>query len=206
LFGSLVLEGDPGIITTDVMRATIAFKWQMYGHRSWIRDLLRYLVFCASCISGCNLLVRMPPDCPLYSNGFDCFETEHFCGWALLLLATSINLTYLHEEVLQLAAEKLEYFYSMYNFVDASLIMLQFALLPMIAYDIEGYNQMAALTELIVLVKVAKLSRGNDRMSFLVTMLEEIDRHDSVHDNHFCRAHRFHLRHDAVCCQRSRRR
>eukprot|EP00966_Prymnesium_polylepis_P012202 280239-Prymnesium_polylepis.2 len=56
LFGSLVLEGDPGIITTDVMRATIAFKWQMYGHRSWIRDLLRYLVFCASCISGCNLL------------------------------------------------------------------------------------------------------------------------------------------------------
>jgi hypothetical protein len=63
LFGSIVLNGDPEIITTDVMRATIAYKWQAYGRRLWIQDLVRYFILCGCCITGCNLLVRMPPDC-----------------------------------------------------------------------------------------------------------------------------------------------
>ena len=62
----------------------------------------------------------------------------------------------------------------MYNVVDASVIVMQFSLVGLIAFDINGYHTVAALTEQLVLVKVAKLSRGNDQMSFLVTMLEEI--------------------------------
>ena len=103
-----------------------------------------------------------------------CSQHPRNASQILLTISTGLNLKNLHEELLQLSTEKLEYFYSLYNIIDASLILMQVVLPPLIACDVQGYNHIAAVTEMLVLVKVAKLSRGNDQMSFLVTMLEEI--------------------------------
>ena len=81
LFSSLVQRGEPGIITADCMRATIAYKWQTYGYDFWIYDLLRYLVSCTCGITGLNILCREPPSCPLLWDGFECFEWWHYVTW-----------------------------------------------------------------------------------------------------------------------------
>ena len=58
LFSSIVLRGDPLAIEAEVMRATIAFKWQAFGFKAWLYDLSRYAIFCGCCIPGQLLLTR----------------------------------------------------------------------------------------------------------------------------------------------------
>eukprot|EP00966_Prymnesium_polylepis_P099270 2299165-Prymnesium_polylepis.1 len=148
------------------MRATIAFKWRMFGSADWRMNVVKGLVFNAVTDSGFHLLVfHRPAD--------EEWTTELVLGWVLFGVASLMNLSYAHEEVVQLRAERRAYFMARYNIVDNVLIVLLLVLIPFLIWRLDGAPQMAALTDLLLLVKMAKLSRGHPQLSFLTTMIDQ---------------------------------
>ena len=63
---------------------------------------------------------------------------------------------------------------SFYNTIDVGLIGLYIALFPCVFGRVSGLPEIAAVTDFLLLVKLAKLSRGHERLSFLYTMIEQV--------------------------------
>jgi len=83
LFETIVHANMPELITSPAMRAAIAFKWQAYGARLWMRDVQVFALFLASYSVG--LWLRLSPSvdaawAPL--------------GWPVVLIAVAIAVNY----------------------------------------------------------------------------------------------------------------
>ena len=61
-----------------------------------------------------------------------------------------------------------------YNTIDGALIIMYIVLFPCVVERVGWLPEIAAVTDFLLLVKLAKLSRGHERLSFLYTMIEEV--------------------------------
>ena len=61
LFRALIETEHHGIISSDVMRAAIAYKWQAFGQVTWIAQLRVFFVFLLSFLVGLALIFECAP-------------------------------------------------------------------------------------------------------------------------------------------------
>ena len=138
------------LIATDVMRAAVAYKWQMYGERIWMKNLLLYGLFFSCFVVGLFLIQgdRDPPP------GW--VET----GSVLFVIVEVINVYYTILEVREMCEAGWNYFKSSQNIFDALSVLNIFSLAPMLAMGAESSHFMAAVGTVLMLPKMASIARG----------------------------------------------
>ena len=172
LFNALVEASyrDNRIIGTRIMKAAIAFMWNSFGRARWLTEILVFALYCVS-FAG-MLLILAPPE----AEGLDPTSSRALLGWGLAAVTALINLRYCAEEWSELVAEGVDvYFRNMWNVSESMLYGLMLAM-PYLFYA--GHSSTArtlgAVCMLLIFYKAMQISRGSERMAFLVAMLEEI--------------------------------
>ena len=102
-------------------------------------------------------------------------RTRFAVGLGIFGVAWTTNFVYLKEEWGQARAGLGDYLSSFFNIIDAALVFSTALSAPLILCGWpESARMLGATTDLLLMVKVGKLSRGNDGMSFLLSMLGAI--------------------------------
>jgi hypothetical protein len=93
-------EGVSNIISTDVMRAAIAFKWRTYGKRRWQWRCAQFATFFVTYNTALGVLSRVTAE----------DDALHKFGAACLIVAFCFGVQSTLLELLQLIARGLQYF------------------------------------------------------------------------------------------------
>ena len=186
VFAALVAaaQSHPRLILSEPLRAAIAFKWETYGRRLWLKQGAVNLAFACCYFVGCGLLLLGGPGNPYAfgdDDGFDygqdalltwrtsALSAEACIGWALFALASVLNIYFAWLESTEVRdAQKTgalkQYFSSWVNWVDLVLMVVVVALVPLIALR-SGFAPTAAVVgATLTFLRSAKLANGHKKV------------------------------------------
>jgi len=177
IFTSLVkaAESELDLIMSDVMRATIAFKWKAYGYSRWVRQVVTAATFVVCYLM--SLFVLLAGDRNVQLD--DLFDAERgveiLVGGLLFLVASGINVMYGLQELHEMRSTgPWGYVCSVQNWFDCASCLNVLSLAVLILSGSDLARSFGALGTVLLIPKLAAVSRGHERMSALVTMLGEI--------------------------------
>ena len=164
------------LIQTDVMRAAIGFKWQAYGEATWRQQAFLYAFFFFTYVMSCLYLVedgqreaKILGEIPWNEPKP---ETDATLGAFFFTLTSLINLYYLYLETREMRS--FAYLKSAQNIFDLLSIGNILSLAPLLWYNHPLAPFFASLGTMLMIPKMAAISRGSERSSKLITMLGEI--------------------------------
>ena len=168
-------ENSIDLIQTDAMRAVIGFKWKTYGEALWRRQALLYAFFFLSYVMSCIYLLEDPNRGAKIAGEISWDEPKsppNPVGFAFFGVTSLINLYYLYLETREM--NSLAYFTSAQNIFDLLAISNIFALAPLLALNHPTAPLFGAIGTLLMVPKMASISRGAERYSKLISMLSAI--------------------------------
>ena len=167
-------ELDLDLISCDIMRTAIAFKWSAYGGRKWRLMVTKIAAFFLSYISSLSLLLDSQRAME------DGTASDQVWWWWLGLMlfgvTTAINVTYGLEELFELMGSDslVAYFCKVKNTCDLASFANILLLLPLVLLRSPVAPVTGSFGTLLMLPKMAAVARGHERMSALVRILGEI--------------------------------
>lgn len=168
-------EKELDLITCDVMRAAIAFKWQTYGHSRWVMQVVTFTTFFVCYLISLFLLLarKTPVALPDFFFAEDAPHLQF--GGVLFLIATLINWQYGLQELHEVQSSgPREYFASAQNWFDCACFLNVGLVFLLIVSGSDLARTFGALGTVLLLPKVGAVVRGHEKMSALCTMLFEI--------------------------------
>ena len=172
------------IMDTRVMRAAIAFKWQAFGRVMWLREVAILACFFATYIAGVHMLLGICNGdltaAAVTIVGFDSTATQcedSMWGWGLFFGASLLNVRYALLEIREWRAiGAAVYLSSPQNICDMALILNVFGLGVSLLLSSAWAPVLGSLGTVLMLPKMAAISRGASSFSMLVTILQEVVR------------------------------
>ena len=165
LFKAFIETEDEDIVTSEVMRCAIAYKWGKYGETTFNLQLLLFMAF--------FLFYTAAMLFAIHDNGVYNFPT---LGLVLFTLAFLIEVHYTVEEILEFTLDsKCDFITHMswINVVDVLLISVMFLLFPVLWFGWPFAGILAAMGQLLMLPKAGSVIRGSS-VSFIVFIIKEI--------------------------------
>lgn len=168
-------ESDLDLISCDIMRAAIAFKWRAYGQRKWRVMVSKISVFFLCYITSLFLLLDSQQAIE-YGTASEHADSWWWLGLLLFCVTTVINFGYGAQELneLRTADSYSVYFRNVQNACDLASFFNILLLLPLVLLHSPAAPVTGSFGTLLMLPKMAAVARGHERMSSLVTMLSEI--------------------------------
>ena len=164
------------LIQTDAMRATIGYKWKAYGKAKWEQQALLYGFFFFTYVMSCLYLVEDSQREEKIQGEIDWDEPKpqktKALGGFFFSLTMLVNLYYLYLEVQEMRS--FAYLKSAQNVFDLLSICNILSLAPLLWYNHPLAPLLGSLGTMLMIPKMASISRGAERYSKLVTMLSEI--------------------------------
>ncbi len=166
LFCVLIQSNDRRILRSAVVQAAVAFKWEAFGRRHWIRQVTRTAALVVSYCVGLLLVL----------DGQAYWSLSAYVGLCVYSVAAAIAVRLGWEEYLQLrvAPSLRAYWSDLFNLLELlsiTSILLEYALL---LGGLPGVHTVGAAGVLLLLVPAMQACRGNELFAFLVKMLELI--------------------------------
>ena len=168
-------ESAIDLIATDAMRAAIGFKWQAYGEAAWRRQALLYAFFFFTYVMSCIYLMEDSNRGAKIEGEVDFSEPEErhaYLGAFFFALTSLINLYYLYLETREMRS--FAYLTKAQNVFDLLSIGNIASLAPLLYYSHPLAPVLGSLGTMLMIPKMASISRGAERYSKLITMLSEI--------------------------------
>jgi len=177
IFLSLVKasEVELDLITCDVMRAAIAYKWQAFGYRQWVNQLITFAIFFGAYLFSLFLLLSRPKAVSI-GDFIEADDAAHLhLGALFFCVASFINFKYAMQELHELTnSGAREYLSSPQNWFDLLAISNVILLAILIAAGSEQARLFGAFGTVLLLPKVSAVARGHEKMSALSTMVQEV--------------------------------
>jgi len=171
VFGALLQASEvcAELVSTDAMRAAIAFKWHRFGRTLWHQELVLFGLFFTCYVAGVYLLIEEEAGHMMHTP-----DSKPYVGIGLYATASLINVRYAYHEAVEFAAlGMVRYMSSTLNVWDLLLIVNVFVLGVLLALESSWSPVLGSLGTVLMLPKMASISRGSASFSMLVAVLQE---------------------------------
>ena len=163
---------DP-IFKNKVLETVVAYKWQNYAKKIYLKDLNIFLIFFS--IFLINFLVIFP-----YRVEENSWTLENI-STVLNILSIGFFMYYLKVELRQVIRDPKEYFLSGYNYIDICLIISAFAVLIVdllnifsVIDDSSIVKLLASISAFLFWLRAISYLRGFEGTAFMIRLIVEV--------------------------------